>query len=126
VAGIRKKLLDDDMPQWAKRAGELLDAFTLKHEAISDLMGQDNIGLRLQNLDSDIAERVFLEMAAKDVCTLGWHDFDRDAVFERVVFSRQPAHRVRHFSGFVFAGIIGRFSGCWCGGRLLRPWALSG
>jgi len=74
VAGIRKKLLDDDMPQWAKRAGELLDAFTLKHEAISDLMGQDNIGLRLQNLDSDIAERVFLEMAAKDVCTLGWHD----------------------------------------------------
>jgi hypothetical protein len=25
-------------------------------------------------LDSDIAERVFLEMAAKEVCTLGWHD----------------------------------------------------
>ena len=74
VAGIRKKLLSDGLGQWAKRASELLDAFTAKHEAIADLMGQDNVGLRLQNLDSQIAERVFLEMAALNVPTLGWHD----------------------------------------------------
>ena len=74
LPGIRKKLIDAGLPQWAKRAGELLDAFTLKHEAIADLLGSENIGLRLQNLDSEIAERVFLEMASRGVCTLGWHD----------------------------------------------------
>ena len=74
VAGIRKKLLDEGMTTWAKRSGELLDAFITKHEAISDLMGEDNIGLRLQNLDSAIAERVLLEMTARDAVALGWHD----------------------------------------------------
>lgn len=62
------------MPQWSKRAGELQDAFFTRHEAISDMVGQENIGLRLQNLDSQIAERILLEMTAKGVAVLGWHD----------------------------------------------------
>ena len=74
IAGVRKKLLDEGMNAWAKRSGELLDAFLQKHDAICDLLGQDHIGLRLQNLDSEIAERVMLEMAARGVVTLGWHD----------------------------------------------------
>lgn len=74
LPGIRKKLIDEGMPQWSKRAGELQDAFFTRHEAISDMVGQENIGLRLQNLDSQIAERILLEMTAKGVAVLGWHD----------------------------------------------------
>lgn len=72
--GVRKRLIDDGLLAWAKRADELVEAFLDKHAAISDLLGTEDIGLELQHLDAEIAERVMLEMLAREAVVLGWHD----------------------------------------------------
>lgn len=53
---------------------ELLDAIMLKHSKIAHFFGTPNIGLRLQNVDSEIMARAIKELTALDIPALPIHD----------------------------------------------------
>ncbi|WP_397506453.1 hypothetical protein [Qipengyuania sp. R86523] len=56
-----------------RRWKDVLDAVEQHHSRIGDWF-RSGRGLELQRLDSDIAERVLLDMAERDVCCLPVHD----------------------------------------------------
>lgn len=60
--------------QWAKKYALAAQAFYEAHRPIVDLMNDERIGLKLQRQDSEVAERVLLELLARDVVCLPIHD----------------------------------------------------
>ena len=72
--GLRQRLLEEGMGSWARKADLLEKSFWELHHPIEGLRGTENVGLRLQRLDSLIAEEIMLKMAARGVVVLPWHD----------------------------------------------------
>lgn len=73
VAAIRKKMnLDPTLPR-VKDLKQCVKDFTSYHPAVSEFFFT-GIGLRLQNIDAQIAERVMVELTGKSIPVLPIHD----------------------------------------------------
>jgi len=73
VAAIRKKMNFDPTLPKVKNLDQCVSDFVSFHARVSEYFFT-GIGLRLQNIDSQIAERVMLELTSKSIPVLPIHD----------------------------------------------------
>jgi hypothetical protein len=97
VAAIRKKMKVDPTLPSVNDLKQCVNDFTSYHSAVSEFFFT-GIGLRLQNIDAQIAERVMVELTGKSIPVLPIHDSFICARQHRKVLEESM---VRHYEDVV-------------------------